>query len=55
MKKLICAMLIVLSVSLSTANTSNAYKNYGTELLVLEDSVDTFIEITSLRHLCMTE
>ncbi len=52
MKKLLCTMLLVLSIAVPTANAIDAYRYHGAQNLVLEDSVDTFKEDISLRQLC---
>jgi|GEM_PF-5878902 len=52
MKRIICILLLALSISVPTVNAVDAYRYHGSQQLVVEDSIDTFSEETSLRHLC---
>ena len=52
MKRIISVLLLALSITVPTVNAVDAYRYHGTQQLVVEDSVDTFSEETSLRHLC---
>lgn len=50
MKKILIVFALTLMVSIPSVKEINAYKDYGSDLLIMEDSVDSFSTAPSLRH-----
>ncbi|SCY66754.1 hypothetical protein [Alkaliphilus peptidifermentans] len=50
MKKMIIMLILVCSFVVPGVMEINAYKEYGSDTIVYEDTISTFITADNLRH-----